>query len=204
VLSRHCKDFWGIDYLPENIAYAKETRPHLNLVCGDMRSIRLSRTFDVILCLGSALMHSLTNRDVELTLETFAAHPHNGTLLIIDVNNASGFLAGGLCETQKTIQVDNPEFLARATISYGFDRRCQHLVRKRVWEILGAETVEDYCRYRMFFPAEFDHILASRGFCIHGMWDNNDLDDSDVRGVTLYVAASFDSARSKFGAPIHS
>jgi SAM-dependent methyltransferase len=114
VLSRHCKDCWGIDYLQENIAYAKETRPHLNLVRGDMRSIRLGRTFDVILCLGSALMYSLSNQDVESTLETFAAHAHAGTLLIIDVNNASGFLPGGLCETQKTIQVNKPELLARA------------------------------------------------------------------------------------------
>jgi len=118
-----------------------------------------------------------------------------GTLMIIDVNNASGFLPGGHCETQKTIRVDKPDFLARATISYSFDRRCQHLIRKRVWEIHGAETVEDYCRYRMFFPAEFDQMLASRGFYVHGIWDNKDLSDSDLRGVTLYVAATFDSGR---------
>jgi hypothetical protein len=150
----------------------------------------------------SALMYALTNQDVESTLETFAAHAHAGTLLIIDINNASGFLPGGLCETQKTIKVDKPGFLARATISYSFDRRCQHLVRKRIWEIHGAETVEDYCRYRMFFPADFDHMLASWGFCVHGIWDNKDLGETELCGVTLYVAATFDPGRRKFGAPI--
>jgi trans-aconitate methyltransferase len=43
VLSRYCNDCWGIDYLQENIDYAKKTRPHLILIHGDMRSIRLER-----------------------------------------------------------------------------------------------------------------------------------------------------------------
>jgi uncharacterized protein DUF899 len=80
----------------------------------------------------------------------------------------------------------------------------KNVIRKRIWEIQGAETVEDYCRYRMFFPAEFDHMLASSGFYVHGIWDNKHLSDSDLHGVTLYVAATFDSGRSKFGVPIRS
>src|SRR5260370_18346378 len=88
VLSRYCNNCWGIDYLQENIDYAKKTRPHLILIRGDMRSIRLERTFDAIQCLGSALMYALSNQDVDATLDTFVAPAHQGSLLISDVNNA--------------------------------------------------------------------------------------------------------------------
>ncbi len=144
VLSRYCNNCWGIDYLQENIDYAKKTRPHLILIRGDMRSIRLERTFDAIQCLGSALMYALSNQDVDATLDTFVAHAHQGSLLIMDVNNASGFLPGGVCQTNKTIEINRGGFVARAVTTYHFDRRRQHLVRKRTWEIEGQERVEGY------------------------------------------------------------
>lgn len=90
-LSRSCGDCWGLDYLHGNIDYARRTRPHLNLQRGDMRSIRLGRTFDVLQCLGSTFMYALSNQDVDATLDTFAAHAHQGSLLIIDINNVIGF-----------------------------------------------------------------------------------------------------------------
>jgi SAM-dependent methyltransferase len=196
VLSRYCDDCWGIDYLQQNIDYAKETRPHLVLICGDMRSIRLEKTFDVIQCLGSALMYALSNQDVDATLDTFVAHAHEGSLLIIDVNNASGFFPGGLCQTNKTIEVNKGGFVARAMTTYEFDRRRQYLVRRRVWQIEGQEPAEDYCRYRMFFPAELEYLLTSKGFYVHGIWDNKELAEADLLDTTLYVAATYQARGS--------
>src|SRR5712692_3788884 len=90
VLSRNCADCWGVDYLPEVIAFAKQKRPHLHLQVGDMRTVRLRRTFDVILHLGSVLMYALSAEDVNATLDTLVAHAHPDTLLIIDLDNAAG------------------------------------------------------------------------------------------------------------------
>lgn len=88
-LSREYPDCWGMDYLPEMIAFARARRPHLHLQTGDARSVRLGRTFDVIPRMGSAFMYALTNADVGRTLETFAAHSHASTLPILDINNAA-------------------------------------------------------------------------------------------------------------------
>jgi len=193
VLSRHCADCWGIDYLPEMIAFAHQKRPHLNLQVGDMRTLRLGRTFDVILHLGSALMYALSDDDVDATLETLAAHAHKGTLLIIDLDNAAGFLPGGSFQETREREISADGFHAVASSAYSFDRRAQLLVRKRIWRIDGQPTIEDYCCYRMFFPAELEHLLMNKGFRVAGMFDNKELKESDLTGPILYVAAQLDA-----------
>jgi len=37
----------------------------------DMRTLRLGRTFDAIMCMGSTLMYALTTEDVAKVLNTF-------------------------------------------------------------------------------------------------------------------------------------
>ncbi|MHB0876752.1 MAG: class I SAM-dependent methyltransferase [Anaerolineae bacterium] len=191
VLSRGGADCWGVDYLPEMIAYARRTRPHLHLSVGDMRSLRLGRTFDAITCMGSALMYALTNEDVEKTLAAFAAHARAGSLLILDINNAAGYLSGAGFRATMETRVEAPGFAATATAENWFDRRNQWLVRRRLWHIDGQDApVEDFCRYRLFFPAELEHLLAGHGFVVRGMFDNKDLADSDLSGSRLYVGAT--------------
>jgi SAM-dependent methyltransferase len=193
VLSRHCSDCWGVDYLPEMIAFAQHKRPHLHLQVGDMRTVRLGRTFDVILQLGSALMYALSDEDVDATLNTLAAHSHVGTLLIIDLDNAAGFLPGGSFHQTREREIDAEGFHAVATSAYSFDRRAQLLVRTRVWRIDGRPPIEDYCRYRMFFPAELEHLLTNKRFRVAGMFDNKELKGSELTEPTLYVAAKFNA-----------
>ena len=138
-LSKECSDCWGVDCLPEMIEYAKARRPHLHLQVGDMRTVRLGRTFDVIMSMGSALMYALTNADVARSLETFVAHSHLGTLLILDINNAAGYLGGDNFQQTSELHVDSPDFSAQARSTYSFDRRRQLLVRKRTWTIAGQD-----------------------------------------------------------------
>ena len=189
VLSRHCPDCWGVDYLPEMIAYTSRVRPHLRLQVGDMRSLRLGRTFDAIVCMGSAFMYTLSNDDVSQTLATFAAHAHSGTLLILDINNAAGYLGGASFRERIETEVRTPELMATAVALNSFDRRRQLLVRRRTWHIPGQAPIEDFCRYRLFFPAELEHLLAEHAFTVAGMFDNKELRPSDLSGPRLYVAA---------------
>lgn len=191
-LSRDGAECWGVDYLAEMVAYARAARPSLDLWQGDMRSVRLGRTFDAILCLGSAFMYALSNQDVSATLGTFAAHAHAGTLLILDLNNAAGYLGGGsFRETIETV-IDAGDFRARAVARNDFDRRRQWLVRRRTWVIAGQPPVEDFCRYRLFLPAELEYVLAEKGFSVAGMFDNKELRETDLSGPRLYVAAVYE------------
>jgi SAM-dependent methyltransferase len=197
ILSRRYPDCHGIDLLPENISYARSIRPHLHLSVGDMRSVRLAKTFDVIVSFGSAILYALENHEIEATLQTFAAHARPGTFLILDLLNAACFLPGGAGTMQREFEINVPEFSAKAVAIHSFDRAAQHLIRERTWHITGEESVKDYCRYRMFFPADLRHWLNLYSFDVLGIWDNKELEPSELTNPTLYVAARFQGSASK-------
>jgi len=180
-LSSICPDCWGVDRLPEMIESARVQRPHLRLRVGDMRSVRLGRTFDVIMCMGSGFMYARSDEDVEKVLETFAAHAHTGTLLILNVLNAASFLDAA--------EVSLPQFSQAVSSVNTFDRRRQMLVRHRIWSIPGESPMEDCCRHRSFFPNELKHVLTEKGFRVIRMFDNMELKDTDLSGLKLYVAS---------------
>ena len=188
-LSRDCPDCWGVDYLETMLQYARSKYPALHFQVGDMRAVRLQRCFDVILCMGSAFMYALTNEEVDQVLNTFVLHAHSGTLLILDINNAASYLGGGTFKERTEIAVDRTAFSASSIARHGFDRRRQLLVRRRTWNIPGHPPIEDFCEYRLFFPAELEHLLETKGFRILGMFDNKDLRETDLSGPRLYVAA---------------
>jgi len=194
VLSRYYPECWGVDILEQNICYARSIRPHLHLSVADMRSVRLNRKFDAIISFGSSILYALTNDDINATLHTYALHSRPGTLLILDLNNASAFLPGGSCTLQRESSINHPKFTAKAVAVYSFDRAAQHLIRERTWHMPGQERFYDYCRYRMFFPADLRNWLALHGFEVLGIWDNKELESSDLTKSTLYVAAKYNAA----------
>jgi SAM-dependent methyltransferase len=192
-LSRDGADCLGVDFLPEMVEFARKMRPQLRFEVGDMRSLRVGQTFDVVLCMGSALMYSLTDGDLRATFRTFAAHAHPGTLLVLDLNNAASYLAGGGFVAEREIRVDAPSFRAVARVKNTLDRRRQMLVRTRVWNIQGREEIVDHCQYRLILPAELEHLASEVGFRVVGIFDNKELEDSDLSGPRLYAAALHES-----------
>src|SRR5262249_12980004 len=158
---------------------------------GDMRDLRLGRTFDVVTCMGSALMYAITNVDVCRVLDTFAAHSHPGTLLVLDINNAAGYLGRGDFRPASELWISSPDFTAVANAAYSFDRRRQLLVRRRTWTIDCQPGVEDFCEYRLFFPAELEDRLGEWGYGVAGIFDNMQLHETDLSGPRLYVALLF-------------
>jgi SAM-dependent methyltransferase len=190
-LSHDGADCWGVDFLPAMIDYAKSQRPHLHLQADDMRTLRLGKTFDAIMCMGSTFMYALTNDDVQKTLETFAAHSHPGTLLILDINNAANYLGGEFFKKTLKYNVNSSEFSATGFAVNNFDRRRQLLVRNRKWKIKGQGEVEDFCEYRLFLPAELEHLLSEKNFKVAGMFDNMELHETNLSGPWLYIASIF-------------
>jgi SAM-dependent methyltransferase len=192
-LRKTCADCVGVDFLPAMIEYAKSKSSEVTFLAGDMRSIRLNRTFDAVLCFGSALMYNLTDEDVGKALDTFSAHCHDGTLLIIDVRNAAALLGDGFkprIEGTVKSSIFNGRFIAEHTI----DRKRQLLHRRRVWELPDGSTSEDVCDYRLFFPQEIEHLLTDKGFTVLGRYDNKELQETSFTGPTMYTVASFTSA----------
>ncbi|MCI0546998.1 MAG: class I SAM-dependent methyltransferase [Candidatus Rokubacteria bacterium] len=175
---------WGVDYLESNVAYARRVRPGLEIRRGDMRSVRLGRAFDVVTCLGNALSYALTDGDLAATVDTFAAHAHPGTLLIVDALNARAYLDGDGFRERIEGAVDAPGFTATAVSTHCLDRAARRLTRTRVWRIRGQEAeVEDHAEYRLLFPEELERLLAAGGFEVAAMYDNRDLVASDLAGT---------------------
>jgi SAM-dependent methyltransferase len=189
-LRKTCPNCVGVDFLPQMIEYATTRSSEVGFLVGDMRTLRLGMSFDVVLCFGSTLMYALTNADIDRTVDTFAAHCHPGSLLILDTRNAAAFLGDGFTATVEG-EVRSTPFCAHYVAEHTFDRRRQILIRRRTWQMENGTSAQDYCEYRLFFPKEIEHLLSSRGFRVLGVYDNKDLRETDFTGSTMYTIAEY-------------
>jgi hypothetical protein len=171
-----------VDYGAANVAHARATRPGLTILQGDMRSIRLGRTFDLVTSFGNALSYALTDADLRCTAETFAIHAHPGALLIVDALNARCYLDGAGFRERIDGTVDSAEFRATSVSIHSLDRASRLLRRTRRWTIAGRADVEDYAEYRLLYPEELRGLLESVGFAVVGMYDNRDFRSTDLIG----------------------
>jgi len=190
-LSQQCNDCVGIDYLSEMIQFAQKSHPHIKFHQGDMRTFRLNRDFDAILCMGSTFLYALTNKDIDDTVASFSAHSHKGTLLVLDINNYSRFLNNDSDELFER-EVKNRDFEAKYVSKYSFDIKRQLAIRKRTWTFPDGDKVDDYCEYRMLFPQELEFMLSKHSFIIQEMYDNMQLESSDLTSHRLYVVAKYE------------
>jgi SAM-dependent methyltransferase len=173
---------WGVDLLETNVAYARSAHPELHVVQGDMRAVRLGRTFDLVTSFGNALSYALTDGDLARTADTYAAHAHPGTLLIVDVLNAKSYLEGDGFRERIEGRVDAPGLQATSISTHALHREARILERTRVWHIPGRPAVEDCARYRLLDPEELAGLLTRAGFDEIRIFDNREFASSDLRG----------------------
>ena len=182
-LSHSIAECWGVDYAEPNVAYARRVRPSLRIEQGDMRTVRLGRTFDVITSFGNAFSYALTDNDLAQTVETFAAHAHGGTLLIVDTLNAGCYLEGDGFRERIEGMVDTPTFKATSVSLHSLDRATRLLSRTRRWHIPGRPDVEDFAEYRLLYPDELRGWLEHGGFRVVGMYDNRRFETTRLSGA---------------------
>jgi SAM-dependent methyltransferase len=173
---------YGVDLLESNVAYARAMRPGIIFLVGDMRSVRLGRTFDLVTCLGNALSYALSDEALTETVRTFAAHGHAGTLLIVDPLNAHAYLEGCGFEPRIEGRVDVPGFAATSVSVHELDREARVLKRVRTWHVAGQADVEDHAEYRLLLPEEMQRLLETAGFDVLGLYDNRGFQPSDLTG----------------------
>lgn len=179
----------GVDPIAAMVDYARGEYPGIEFAVGDVRDVRLGRTFNVVTALGWVIENVHTPDDVAAAFATFAAHAAPGTLLYFDTHNPIGDLAAH--GSRREFSIDRAGLEARATATFDVDRRHQILTRRRTWELNDGSREQDVAHFRLFFPMEIEHHLDQHGFDVLAMWDNTDLADSALDGSMLHVAATF-------------
>jgi SAM-dependent methyltransferase len=151
-------DVLGVDYQQSMIDYARRQRPALDLRTGDMRTLRLGRTFEAITSLGLAIANIHANRDIDRVLATHAAHSTAGTVLVLELLDPAK-----LDRLPARFTIQAPGVHTTSTATYHYDPREQLLHRGRTWQLDG-ETVHDSVRFRVLYPQELTHYLDRHGF----------------------------------------
>lgn len=76
--------YLGLDLYHEMIAIAQTNHPRADFVQGDMRDLKLERTFDAVLITGRSIAYIVTNPDVIRTFESIRRVLNPGGVLIFD------------------------------------------------------------------------------------------------------------------------
>ncbi|MFJ6076610.1 class I SAM-dependent methyltransferase [Streptomyces sp. NPDC093065] len=183
LLSQHF-DCVGVELQPGLVDYARRTRPDLDIRLGDMCTIRLGHTVDVLTCLGNSLAYVHDNQEIQAVFRTFAAHARPGTLLVLCCPVAP-IERDGPHETQ----VETGSGTAHVTIGYEWDLRAQINTTRRHWVFASGEETRDLIRRRVLGPRELELYASLAGFDVVQITDGTGA--GALNGPVAYTVARY-------------
>ncbi|MEV2213868.1 class I SAM-dependent methyltransferase [Streptomyces sp. NPDC050997] len=183
LLAKHF-DCIGVDLQPGLIDYAHRTRPELDVRLGDMRTVRLGRTADVLVCLGNSLAYAHDNHDVRAAFQTFAAHSRPGTILVL-----CSPVAPIERPRPQSARVETGQGTATVTISYEWDLLTQINSTHRHWTFDSGEEAHDVIRRRVLGPRELELHAALVGFDVVEITDESAT--GSLTGPGAYTVARY-------------
>ncbi|EKV03239.1 methyltransferase family protein [Leptolyngbya sp. PCC 7375] len=190
-LANSCTDCTGIDYLEQNINFAKSQYPTINFQQGDIRTLQLGHSFETIICSGATLCHLIETKDLKKAFQTFANHACKGTLLILGVYNA--FLYVGNFKTHAKYDIPSGKYAGTSKATFEFIALEQRLIGKRIWDISSLEDTEreDYFEFRLFSPMELEYYLNDYGFKVVEKFDISKEKNTHPLSCTLFIVSVF-------------
>ncbi|WP_049871797.1 class I SAM-dependent methyltransferase [Catenulispora acidiphila] len=151
----------GVDLLPGMIEISRERRPQLETYVGDMRTIRLGRSFEVVTCIGNALAYLTAPDDIEAAFATFAGHCVPGGVLVIRTLTAFPPL-----DRSRTSRTRVSGRSANVTTTYTRDPAAEVLILTRHWDFEDREPATDVIRRRVLTIGEQESFAAAAGFTL--------------------------------------
>ncbi|GAB3721626.1 hypothetical protein GCM10027598_35520 [Amycolatopsis oliviviridis] len=183
--THHCV---GVDLQPALIRHAQQRHPDLDLQAGDLRTVRLNDTFDTITCLGNTLAYLHHNNDIRAAFQTFAAHAHPGSLLIIVTQ-----IAPTTVTTPTRSRIDTAGLGAHVTTEHSWNPRTQIATVHRTWQLDNGTTQHDHIERRVLFPRELELYASLAGFTPLALFTNPQNHTGPLIGSTAHFAATYDS-----------
>lgn len=132
----------GIDLQPDLVAWAERTHPGLRLAVGDLRTVRLGDTFDLVTSVGNSLSYLHTEIELAAAFDTIRAHSHPGTLLTIATLTGAGRNAHGCSDVTTSLGV------ATVTTTSEWDPHTQISTTVRSWCFDTGRVERDTMRRR--------------------------------------------------------
>jgi SAM-dependent methyltransferase len=132
---------------------------------GDIRALRLNRTFDAVLMMFAVLGYQTSDADVAGALHTVASHLRPGGVFVCDLWFGPAVLAIGTSDRLKV--VDGPDGRLHRTSSGELDP-ANHTCRVdfRTWRTVGDRTLDESVEQhtmRYFFRPELEAFFDTAG-----------------------------------------
>lgn len=170
----------GVDVSAEMLAVAEKKRSGLDkveLIHEDIRTLRLKKTFDVVVMMFAVLGYQYTNADVMAALHTVREHLRPGGVFIFDVWYGPAVLYTRPSDRLKQIQTTRGKILRAA---HGSLDTLHHLARVdyHLWTLEGDHLVdetEESHQMRYFFPQELDLFCSQAGLSLKALLPFDDL-----------------------------
>ncbi len=175
----------GADRSEEMLAIAREKAAAaaapatLELVEGDIRTLRLGRTFDAATMLFAVLGYQTSDADVASALRTVAAHLRPGGLFVCDLWYGPAVLAIGTSDRVKVVEEPAGQLHRAATGVIDHERHtCR--VGFKTWRTAGNRITDESAEahtMRYFFRPELEAFFAGAGLdlCTVRAFDDLDL-----------------------------
>ena len=169
-LARRGYRVWGVDrsagMLQRARAKAAKERAEVEFALGDLRDVRLERSFDACIVMFAVLGYQTTNQDVTAALETVGRHLEPGGIFVFDVWNGTAVLTDQPRERSRTVP-DGARRLIRVS-SGTLDLR-RHVCHVHIHQtLIDDDTIvsdtEETHAMRYFFPLELELLLDRAGF----------------------------------------
>ena len=200
-LARHGVSVVGVDHSREMLSdlarrlaeEPREVRARVTARRGDIRKVKLGRTFPLVICPFNTALHLYTRDDVRDFLAVVRAHLAPGGTFLCDLSlPVPRDLARSASRAYGAPPFKHPT-LGRVTYEeiFDYDRVRQILFISMFFTPKDGETVMTPLAHRQFYPEEWQLFLESSGFeiaAIDGDFQGGPLtQDSDVMVVHARV-----------------
>ena len=179
----------GVDSSPAMVAHARAHHAGARVEEGDLRTVRLGRTFVAVSCMDSALLYCHTHHDLAACGAVLREHLRPGGVLVAEMRNAAAYLgsARGLDQPVDDAFVRAGVRYASSTLLW-IDHRAQLLRRRRTWTRPGHDPLVQESAWRLLFPEEARAWLASCGFTDVELRDET---GPGLTGRRLHITATY-------------
>lgn len=155
---------FGVDLLPRMIDHGRTVRPDLDLRVGDIRTIRLRRTFDLVTCLGATLAYLPDDDDLDGGLDaacaTIAAHTAPGGLIVLQTLTAP-------TPSRAPLIVATTLHGQPATTKVSYRWRDPVLTTRRTHRLADGTLIHDRVPRRVWTTGQLNSTLTRHGLTPH-------------------------------------